>query len=102
MDDSPPGSSVHGIFQARRNWSRLPFPTPEDLPDSGIEPRSLASAALASGFFISVPPGKLTDHLLKDDTHYPPRQRTDLPKYLHPVSTHVDECKFSSGTILSQ
>ena len=29
MDYSPPGSSVHGISQARTYWSRLPFPSPE-------------------------------------------------------------------------
>ena len=33
MDCSPPGSSVHRIFQAE-HWSRLPFPTPGDLPYS--------------------------------------------------------------------
>ena len=39
MDCSLPGSSVHGIFQARiLEW--LPFPSPEDLPDPGNEPRS--------------------------------------------------------------
>ena len=32
-------------------WSGLPFPTPEDLPDPGIEPFSLASPALADRFF---------------------------------------------------
>ena len=32
-------------------WSRLPFPTPGDLPDPGIEPTSLVSSALAGGFF---------------------------------------------------
>ena len=30
----------------------MPFPTLGDLPDSGIEPVSLASPALAGGFFI--------------------------------------------------
>ena len=44
MDCSPPGSSVHGIFQARI-WSGLPFPSPGDLPDPGIEPRSPALQA---------------------------------------------------------
>ena len=39
---SPPGSSPHGIFQ-QQYWSGVPFPTPEDLPDPGIEPTSLAS-----------------------------------------------------------
>ena len=37
MDCSLPGSSVHGIFQAIY-WSGLPFPSPWDLPNPGIEP----------------------------------------------------------------
>ena len=41
MDYSLPGSSVHGISQAK-NWSGLPFPSPGDLPKPGIEPRSSA------------------------------------------------------------
>ena len=32
-------------------WSRLPFPTPGDLPNPGIEPVSFVSSALAGGFF---------------------------------------------------
>ena len=47
MDDSLPGSSVHGIFQARI----LPFPIPGDLPDPGMEPASLVSPASTGGFF---------------------------------------------------
>ena len=39
MDYSPPGSSVHGIPQARY-WSLLLFPLPGDLPDPGTEPQS--------------------------------------------------------------
>ena len=31
-------------------WSRLPFPSPGDLPDPGIEPTFLTSPALAGGF----------------------------------------------------
>ena len=41
VDCSPPGSSVLGILQARRlQW--VPFPSPGDLPDPGIKPRSPA------------------------------------------------------------
>ena len=40
MDCSPPGSSVHGIFQARIPCSDLPFPSPGNLPDPRIEPGS--------------------------------------------------------------
>ena len=41
MDCNLPGSSVHGILQARILEGLL-FPSPVDLPDPGIEPRSLA------------------------------------------------------------
>ena len=47
MSNSLPGSSVHGIPQARV-LSVLPFPLPGDLPNPGIEPGSLA---LVGGFF---------------------------------------------------
>ena len=38
-------------FSRQEYWSGLPFPSPGDLPDPGIKPRSLMSAALAGGFF---------------------------------------------------
>ena len=41
MGYSPPGSSVHGILQARI----LPFPSPGDLPHPGVKSRSLALQA---------------------------------------------------------
>ena len=49
-DCSPPGSSVHGILQARI-LSGLPCPSPGDLSDPEIKPESLMSPALAGGFF---------------------------------------------------
>ena len=50
MDCSPPGFSVHGIFQARI-LEEVAFPPPKgDLPDPGIEPMSPESPALACGF----------------------------------------------------
>ena len=47
MDCSLSGSSVHGIFQARK-VELVAFPPSGDLPDPGIE---LTSPALAQGFF---------------------------------------------------
>ena len=38
-------------FPRQEYWSGLPFPTPGDLPDLGIESVSLGSPALAGGFF---------------------------------------------------
>ena len=39
-------------------WNELRFPTPGYLPDTGIEPVSLASPALAGVIFTTVLPGK--------------------------------------------
>ena len=51
-DCSPPGSFVLGILQARiLEWVAIHF---SDLPDPGIEPRTLKCLALAGGFFIPV------------------------------------------------
>jgi len=45
-----PGSSVHGILQARiLEW--VACPPPGDLPDLGIKLPSLLSLALAGRFF---------------------------------------------------
>ena len=52
----------HGLsmeFSRQEYWSGLPFPSPGDLPNPGIEPTSLASPALAGRFFTFAPPGKL-------------------------------------------
>ena len=42
-------------FSRQECWSGLPFPSPGDLLDPGIEP---TSPALASRFFTTEPPGK--------------------------------------------
>ena len=42
--------------------SGLPFPTPGDLPDPGIEPPSLMSLVLAGGVFTTEPAGKPLKH----------------------------------------
>ena len=55
MDYRPPGFSVHGILQTRiQKW--VAFPSPEDLPYPGIEPRSPALQADSS---LSEPPAIL-------------------------------------------
>ena len=42
-------------FPRQEDWSGLACPPPGDLPDPGIQPRSLASQV---GSFLSEPPGK--------------------------------------------
>ena len=52
MDCSLPGPSVHGILQARiLEW--VPCPSPGDLPNLGIEPRS---RRLPADSLLSEPP----------------------------------------------
>ena len=53
MDYSPPGSL--SMEFSRQEYCGLPLPSPGDLPDLGIEPRSLA---LQADSLLSEPPGK--------------------------------------------
>ena len=41
-------------FSRQEYWSGLPFPSPWNLPDPGIEPVSLASSASAGGFLTTL------------------------------------------------
>ena len=47
-------------FPRQKYWSGLPFPTPRDLPDPGMEPTSPVSSTLAGDFFTTEPSGKLS------------------------------------------
>ena len=80
LDCSPPGSSVHGIFQARIQ-ELVAIPYSWDLPDPDIEPMSLGSLALA---FTTVPPGK--------------PQRT-VWRFLRKLKTELPPCNPSPGHI---
>ena len=44
-------------FPRKEYWSRLPFPSPGDLPNLGIEPMPPAFPTLAGRLFTSVPHG---------------------------------------------
>ena len=48
-------------FSRQEYWAATS--SSRDLPDPGIEPRSLVSPALAGGFFTTEPPGKSKEHL---------------------------------------
>ena len=62
-DCSLPGSSVHGIFQARILGQGF---LPGNLPNPGIELESPMFSALPGRFFITEPPGK---HLLVNNDY---------------------------------
>ena len=50
-------------FPGQEYWSGVPFPSPGDLPDPGIEPRS---PVLQADSLPSEPPGKLPKSLLSN------------------------------------
>ena len=52
------------VFPRQKYWDGLPFSSPGDFPNLGIEP---VSPALAGGFFTTEPPGKPRRKL---DVHY--------------------------------
>ena len=45
-------------FSRQEHWSGLPFPSPRDLPETGVEPVSLTTPALQAGFLLLAPTGK--------------------------------------------
>ena len=53
-------------FPRQEYWSGLPFPSPGDLPDQGIEPGSLA---LQADSVLSEPPGKPSKDRVKSNHH---------------------------------
>ena len=65
MNYSPAGSSIFG-FPRQEYWSGLPFPSPGDLPDRGIEP---GSPALQADSVLSEPPGKPSKDRVKNNHH---------------------------------
>ena len=46
-----PQASLPTGCSRQEYWTGLPFPSPGNLPDPGIEPTSLMFPALAGGFF---------------------------------------------------
>ena len=48
-------------FSKQEYWSGLPFHSPGDLPDLGIEPMSFAAPDLADSSLHTAPPGKPTE-----------------------------------------
>ena len=62
MDCSLPGTSVHEISQERTlEWVVISFS--RELPYPRIEPTSLRSPALASGFFTTEPPENIVGNV---------------------------------------
>ena len=59
-------------FSRQEYWSGLPFPSPEDLPDPGIEP---TSPALEADSLPAEPPGQPIPHFGGDQLRIKAHQR---------------------------
>ena len=85
MDCSPPGFSVHGILQARIvEW--ISFPSPEELPNPGIEPWS--PALQADSLLFELQESSYTAikiNLLKKKYIYDSNSATEKFEHLGPV-----------------
>ena len=55
-------ASLSMEFSRQEYWSVLPFPSLGDIPSPGMGPVSLASPAMAGGFFTTAPSGKPKGH----------------------------------------
>ena len=55
-------------FLRQEYWRGLPFPSPGNLPNPGIEPATLASPALASRFFTTSATWNINSLRYADDT----------------------------------
>ena len=83
-------------FSRQEYWSALPCPPPEDLPDPGIKPVSLASPALACGFFTTRDTWKVLRcrHIINVIEPTSCRNGTE-PRSVH---HHQSSCSFLSPT----
>ena len=69
-------------FPRQEYWSGLPYPTPGDLLDPGIELVFLATPALAGGFFTTAPLEKtmcVYTHLYIQLNHFAVQQKLTQP-----------------------
>ena len=85
-------------FPRQEYWSGLSFPSPEDLPNSGIRPRSLAMQADS---LPSEPPEKLIKCYYgkkkKSNLNFPIRQRLLLPRTGHQKPREDPPCAGEHG-----
>jgi len=98
MDCSPPGSSVHGILQARiLDWLTIPFSRGSSLtqgifPDPGIE---LRSPALQVDSLPSEPPGKPFKRIVKENYQELHGHKFENLKEIHQFPDRHNVSKFA-------
>ena len=109
-------ASLSRGFSRQEHWSRLPFPSPGDLPDPGMEPVSLVSPALVGILFSSVQllsrvrlcdpincsiPGLPVHHQLLEFTQTQVHQVGDAIQPSHPLSSPFPALSLSQQKVFS-
>ena len=97
MDCSSPGSSVHE-FSRQEYWSRLPFPSPGDLPNPGIKPKS---PTLQADSLLSEPPLNDNNLVILFHTSLPLLQLLVLTRMSFPLSTSHAPTYISSFNLIA-
>ena len=89
-------------FSRQEYWSGLPFPSPGDLPDLGIEP---GSPALYADALPSEPPGKSKNYILSHP-YFEARHNKAHIVWFHKCRMSrkgkVDKCFFKTGGVNGQ
>ena len=80
-------------FLRQEYWSGLPFPSPGDLHEPGIE---LESPTLASRFFSTEPPGQHPQH-----TYNPPNPVSGIANSLQPWLSTYKSALWGSSSLLN-
>ena len=88
-------ASLHMEFSRQEHWSGAPFPTPGHLSNSGTQPMTLVSPALADGFFTTGATGEALDAV-----KYPAVTRTASPQY-ELFNLNIGEAKSEKSWIRS-
>ena len=78
-------------FFRQKYWSGLPFPSPGDLPDPGIEPATFASPALASGFFATSTTWDINNLTYADDTTLMAESEEELKSLLMKLKEETEK-----------
>ena len=85
-------------FSRQEYWSGLPFPSPGDLPDPGIEP---GSSALEADALTSEPPGKQNPGLLHSKQILYHLSHQELKKaLLPPIGNQIPVSHMTGGNAL--
>ena len=88
-------------FSRQEYWSGLPFPSAGDLPDTGIEPKSLGSPALQADSLSAEPSGKprMSRWVFSDQKTSAAKDRASCSTLLPPWREMTPVWSFSRHTV---